>query len=498
LFQPIAWIGVQGRGMRHAQRPVVNTENMATRMGGWGLPRPALTLDVGTVLHGSYRILRPLATGGRGQLFVASHTRLPGKLAVKALHPSLTADAAAMARFRREAEITASLRHPHIVQLFDYNTTEHGVPYLVMELLEGQSLAERVALGKPFEPRATVRIVDQMAHALHAAHTRGIVHRDLKPDNVILQSADGEVDFVKIVDFGISQASWRPRLTAESLLVGTPQYMSPEQARGRRDEIDHRSDQFSLAAIAYALLTGWEPFKGDEPVAVLYQVVHEAPPLVSSIATWLPDAVDAVIVRGLAKDAADRYPDVLAFAAALSEAIDLVREPVGIPAVPEAIPEESSEPITTPITGQFRRHAVDASADGTAQREDGVDEPPTTEIELPTKEPGPTTMQVIRKARARTRNRSSALSALAFLAAASIVGVVSPAARQKALTVSQHARTGVQVAEIAVLSAAGCSAASASAGQVQAANPEAAEPPPPLDPEQEPKSPPQFLGGSSP
>jgi eukaryotic-like serine/threonine-protein kinase len=450
---------------------------MATRSSGWGVPRVALTLDVGTILHGSYRILHPLATGGRGQLFVAAHTRLPGKLAVKALHPNLTADAAAMARFRREAEITAALRHPHIVQLFDYNTTEHGIPYLVMELLEGDSLAQRVAQGKPFEPRAAVKVIDQIAHALHAAHARGIVHRDLKPDNVILQSADGEVDFVKVVDFGISQASWRPRLTADSLLVGTPQYMSPEQARGRRDEIDHRSDQFSLAAIAYALLTGWEPFKGDEPVAVLYQVVHEHPPAPSSIATWLTEEVDAVIVRGLAKAAADRYSDVLAFASALADAVEGVREPVGIPAIPRTVFEEPSGP----ITDELPRTALDDS-----------DEPPTTEIQLPDKKPGPATKKLIRGVGRRMQGRSSALMLLVLLAGVGVVGAVSPAARERARIAGQEAvqkaGVGVRAAKTAVVKAVGS----------RPPSPEAPDDEPPPAAEPDPNSPPQFLGGATP
>jgi serine/threonine-protein kinase len=465
--------------MRHAIGPLVNTEFMATRAAGWAGARTPFTLDVGTVLHGSYRIVRPLATGGRGQLFVATHTRLPGTLVVKALHPSLTADAAAMARFRREAEITASLRHPHIVQLYDYNTTEDGVPYLVMELLEGPSLAERVALGRPFEPRAAAKIVDQIAHALHAAHARGIVHRDLKPDNVILQSADGEVDFVKVVDFGISQASWRPRLTADSLLVGTPQYMSPEQARGRRDEIDHRSDQFSLAAIAYALLTAWEPFKGDEPVAVLYQVVHEDPPAASTIASWLTEAVDAVIARGLAKDAGHRYSDVLAFSAALSEAIDGVRDPVGEPRVPEILFSEPSGPVTS----ELRRPA-----------EDDPDEPPTTEIALPAEEPGPATKRLIRKVRRRMRGRSSALMLLVLLVGVAVVVAVSPAAREKAWAMGHHAvhkaGAGVRAAKTAVVKAIGTSPPSAEPPTDERPSFSGAEP--------EPTSPPQFLGGSTP
>jgi len=289
------------------------------------------------VLNGTYRILRPLAEGGCGEVYVAAHTRLPGEFAVKVLRLAMTADADALSRFRCEAEITSSMRHPHVVQVFDFNVTDAGLPYLVMELLEGQPLAKRVAAGGPLEPDTAVHIVEQIASALHAAHQRGIVHRDLKPDNVILLSVDGRDDFVKLVDFGISQASGRPRLTGDAHVVGTPQFMAPEQARGVREGIDARTDQFSLAAIAYTLLTGTEPFWGDDLTAVLYQVVYESPVRPSQRAPWLGAAVDAVLARGLAKASAERYSDILAFAAALRAAVGASGCPAVVPARPRAV-----------------------------------------------------------------------------------------------------------------------------------------------------------------
>ena len=284
---------------------------------------PTGAFAAGTVLKETYRIVRPLAAGGCGDVYVAAHTRLPGAFAVKVLRPSLTRDREALARFRQEAEITSTLRHPHIVQVFDFDVTDGGVHYLVMELLEGVPLAELVRPGAPLEPRRAVNIVEQIAQALHAAHGRGVVHRDLKPDNVMLLSAGGAEDFVKVLDFGISQASWRTRLTDNSDRVsGTPQYMAPEQAMGLREQIDHRTDQFSLAAIAYTLFTGGEPFSGDNPIAVLYQVVHHEPPAPAEANPALAGAVSDVIVRGLSKESADRFEDVLEFAAALRAAVD--------------------------------------------------------------------------------------------------------------------------------------------------------------------------------
>ena len=208
------------------------------------------------------------------------------------------------------------------MQVFDFNVTDSGVPYLVMELLEGKPLAQRIATAGALDPAAAVDIVDQIASALHAAHARGIVHRDLKPDNVMLLADAGVADFVKVLDFGISQASWRPRLTEGERVAGTPQYMAPEQACGLRDQIDHRSDQFSLAAIAYVAAHG---------ARAVHAATIRSPSSTRSCTTIRrrrrsssrrsAREIDAVIMRGLAKESADRYPNVLAFASALRAAV---------------------------------------------------------------------------------------------------------------------------------------------------------------------------------
>jgi serine/threonine protein kinase len=279
---------------------------------------------IGTVLGETYRIVRPLADGGCGDVYVATHVRLGSEVAVKVLHPSVAGNAQALARLQREADVMSALRHPHIVQILDFNVTEYGVPYLVMELLEGRTLTEGTGSGTPFEPRAAIHMVEQIAHALAAAHAHGIVHLDLKPDNVILVSTDGRDDFVKVIDFGISQATWRDRPANEPLVTGTPEYMAPEQACGLTEEIDHRTDQFALASLSYWLLTGHEPFSGADANALLHQVMNETQQPPSRLAPWLGTGVDAVINRGMSKRSSARFPDVMAFADALSAAVELI------------------------------------------------------------------------------------------------------------------------------------------------------------------------------
>lgn len=368
---------------------------------------------IGTVLGESYRLVRTLAQGGCGDVYVARHERLGSEVAVKVLHPSLAGNAQALARLRQEADIMSALRHPHIVQILDFDVTESGVPFLVMELLAGRPLTEGAISGTPLEPRAALHIIDQIAQALAAAHAHGIVHLDLKPDNVILVPTDGRDDFVKVIDFGISRAIWQDRPDNEPLITGTPEYMAPEQTRGVASEIDHRSDQFALAALSYRLLTGHEPFAGGEPAVIFHQVVNVTPPPPSQWAPWLGAGVDAVIDRGMSKASVARYPGVAAFAEALAAAIDAVaidrrrfsREPL------QPVPAEPASP---------RRSAV-------------YSEPPERRAE-------PETLQFLRKIHTPgPRRRLGAL--LVALVAASFVWFFVPTSREAARTALHRAGT---------------------------------------------------------
>jgi tRNA A-37 threonylcarbamoyl transferase component Bud32 len=274
---------------------------------------------VGSLLRGTYRVLHPLEAGGMAVVYEALHVRLGRHVAIKFLARELAADAAMAARFRREAEVLARLNHPHIVEVLDFDTSEHGEPYLAMELLRGQTLAARLEQGSRLETGEVVAIASQLAAGLCAAHRASVVHRDLKPANVFLEAIPGQEVCVKLLDFGISKAvSGQRCLTREHVVLGTPEYMAPEQAAGTNHLVDARADQYSLAAIVYEMLAGGPPFSFDEDIgALLRRVVCEEPPALSELAPWAR-ALSPVVMRGLAKQPQQRFLSILVFAWALA------------------------------------------------------------------------------------------------------------------------------------------------------------------------------------
>jgi serine/threonine protein kinase len=288
-------------------------------------------------LGDTYLLARRVSRGGMGEVFEATHARLPGRYAVKILLPELVGNREAFARFCREAEVMSELRHPGFVQIFDFNTTPDGRPYFVMEYLEGRDLESRLVTSGPMQLPAAVRVIEAAASALATAHAHGIIHRDLKPANIFLVTVDGQTDeLVKVLDFGISKLRSEGTLLATPTdVLGTPPYMAPEQARGATDQIDHRTDQFALGAIAYRMLTGHEPFRGEEIASLLYQVVHEAPPPISLYVppAWDTRPLQMVLDRALAKDRDQRWGGVMEFARAFELAAEqtLPRATVGRP-----------------------------------------------------------------------------------------------------------------------------------------------------------------------
>jgi serine/threonine-protein kinase len=319
------------------------------------------------VLHDTYRLIRQVGFGGTGVVYEALHTRLPRRFAIKVLLRSLLAHPEAHSRFCHEAELMSQLRHPHVVQIFDFNVTHENQPYFVMEYLEGRDLETELAGGAAMPLARLVPIVEAVASALMAAHRHDIVHRDLKPSNIFLCDIDdareddgaaaprlrAEHPFVKVLDFGVSPAGAMTRVSLGASIVGTPHYLAPEQVSGRGNPIDARADQFALAAITYAMLTGHDAFSGEDAVSVLYQIVHEEPaPLDRHVhGPWDTRRVQQVLSRAMAKDPAQRFPTVTDFADALREAADHAHAPATPPPVVVSAPRPAA-PLDVPASGQ--------------------------------------------------------------------------------------------------------------------------------------------------
>jgi serine/threonine protein kinase len=308
-------------------------------------PHPLL----GTTLRGTYRILRTLDQGGMGMVFEAEHVRLKRRVAVKVLAEHLAKDVHALARFNREAEIISQLQHPHVVQVTDFDTTEAGEPYLVMELLAGESLASRLERERCLPIAEAMRITHQVSSGLAAAHSSNIVHRDLKPANIFLTLVPSQGAVVKLLDFGISKRAGAAKgLTGEYDILGTPEYMAPEQALGKTAHVDHRGDQYALAVIAYEMLAGRTPFAGDDVMDVLRQVISNEPPPIETLAPHVPEGTGEVLRRALSKNPEQRFPSITEFASALLRASGASLPPPidGLSVVPAGAPTSapSSEP----------------------------------------------------------------------------------------------------------------------------------------------------------
>ncbi len=284
---------------------------------------PAAPTLVGRTLSGRYRIVEKVGEGGMGTVFVAEQLRLNRRVAVKVLPAQLIADPESIERFRREADAMSRLQHPHVVSILDFDVAEDGAPYLVMELLTGETLAQRMERDGALDAREALRIVTGIADALGAAHDAGVVHRDLKPQNVFLVRAGEGRDFVKLLDFGISKQVTKtgPRITVANALVGSPLYMAPEQVLDDDALVGFGTDQYALGIIAYELLTGTKPFDGDNVWRLLMSTVNDPPPPFAE-RRGLPIAVERAVHSALAKHPRDRFRTVFDFAAALGAAFD--------------------------------------------------------------------------------------------------------------------------------------------------------------------------------
>lgn len=269
----------------------------------------------GTVLRDTYEVGALLAAGGMGEVYRGFHRRTGRSVAIKFLHPHFLEDPQVLLRFRREAEIAGQLGSPHIVQVIDVDRHDE-LPFLVLELLEGESLRARLDRVGPLAPALVADLITQVAAGLYEARQAGVVHRDLKPENLFLTERGlDQPPLLKILDFGISKIQGAATLvTGEAGLLGTPDFMAPEQAEGQDDQVDHQSDVFALGAIAYQCLTGRRPFAGPSIPAVLRAICDVEPTPPSALRATLSAEVDAVVAIAMAKRRTERYDDARSFA----------------------------------------------------------------------------------------------------------------------------------------------------------------------------------------
>jgi serine/threonine protein kinase len=309
-------------------------------------------------LANRYELGEPIGRGGMADVFEAFDTRLNRTVAIKILRSDLAHDPAFIARFRKEAQAAAALNHPTIVAVYDTGEDIYGegrsatnVPYIVMEYVDGTTLRDIIKSGRKLPPERGLRIIAGVLDALAYSHRHGIIHRDIKPANIMI-ARSGEV---KVMDFGIARAlaDASNTMTGGQTVMGTAQYLSPEQAKG--EAVDARSDLYSAGVLLYELLTGKPPFSGESPVAIAYQHVSEIPTYPSEIDPVIPKSVDSVVMHALNKSAKDRYQSAEEFQA------DVERIMAGIPISKESQPKPKPQPVsktTAPVRTKTRGNSV--------------------------------------------------------------------------------------------------------------------------------------------
>ncbi len=310
----------------------------------------------GKVLVNRYRMLRRVGTGGFGAVYEAEDTKIRKRVAVKVLARDLVGDASMVSRFRKEAEAASKVGHENIIDITDFDRTAGGHYFLVMEFLDGTDLGAIIRSGDSISLARVLGIMVQVCRGLECAHDKGIIHRDLKPGNIYLTARGSMVDFVKLLDFGITKFTEMDddgsRLTRTGQIIGTPMYMSPEQAMGEED-IDHRADIYSLGVIMYEMVTGQPPFTAVNYLGIIAQHASDPPTPPSKVRPDLdiPGEVETIILKALAKRPEDRYADMAEMEAALVHALAGVDPAVAVGFSPDADPPS----ILTTATGLSQR-----------------------------------------------------------------------------------------------------------------------------------------------
>jgi eukaryotic-like serine/threonine-protein kinase len=285
---------------------------------------------IGRIIDGRYRVLEHVGQGGMGSVYRAEHVTIRRPVALKLLHPGLASIPELERRFEREAYAIGRIDHPNCVNVSDFGKLEDGSLFLVMELLEGQSLGDLLERERRVEIRRALHITRHVLRGLHHAHRRGIVHRDVKPENVVLVEHDGDHDFAKVLDFGIAKLvgvaeteDGSEKLTQAGIAFGTPIYLSPEQAIG--EPADPRSDLYSATVMLYEMITGVPPFRSEDKLELLGMHTTRPPPRAAEMAPDLmvPEPVEALLVRGLAKRPADRFADAGEYVAAIDAVVGM-------------------------------------------------------------------------------------------------------------------------------------------------------------------------------
>ena len=312
---------------------------------------------VGTVIADKFRLNARIGVGAMGAIYKAEQLSLGKTVGIKLLHRHLLADNTLSKRFHREARAAARLSHPNAITILDFGQTDDGVLYIAMEFIDGMDLAQLLFTQHPLEPQRIVHIMKQVCSALDEAHSKGIIHRDLKPENIMVTDTLREKDFVKVLDFGIAKLQDRAEggrdsfQTMAGIVCGTPEYMSPEQARG--EELDPRTDLYALGVLLYQLVTNKLPFTGDSPIAVVTRHLTEKPKSPREVNKNVPEVLDRLIMRLMSKQRDRRPPTALALVKEL-EAVEMALNMTGDTvqssralfdqAVPAAPPDKPAPP----------------------------------------------------------------------------------------------------------------------------------------------------------
>lgn len=296
-----------------------NSQQQIERTFGYSEKKTSSELS-NKIIKGKYKILDLLGEGGGSKVYLTERLLIQDKTALKILFSELANDPIKVKRFHLEAVTTASIKHPNVIAIYDFDYTEQNIPFIVMELLQGQTLLTRIKQKKQLNLSECVAIITPICAALNVAHSRGIVHRDLKPGNIVLHKMDDGSEVVKVIDFGIAKSLLNGNRinTGPGIVFGTPSYMSPEHCLGEK-VIDGRSDVYSLGVLLFEMLTGKLPFYSGSPTSIMFRHIRETPPSPKAICPDIDPKIEELILRSLAKEPNRRFPSTLDLAAELNK-----------------------------------------------------------------------------------------------------------------------------------------------------------------------------------